>query len=227
MSLRDPFVRKVIANGAIAVGFVLVVSLAPQWLLQVLILALGALMWDELRYYGDYRMRFLNRRHVTDGLYYALILGVGGMSIVLWSPHFRGMLLTVAAIIASTDIASEVLGRRFGKPGTLFPSLSPNKSLLGGIGGLAAGVLVVFCAIIAWKLWHTPLDPIIGYTLIAIPLLAIAGDLLESATKRKLQIKNFGSTLGVQTGGVLDRLDSWLLSFVAVGAAQMAVYYIG
>jgi phosphatidate cytidylyltransferase len=55
-----------------------------------------------------------------------------------------------------------------------------------------------------------------GWFILLLPILAVAGDLLESATKRSLGIKDFANYIP-QTGGLLDRVDSWLPAFALAG----------
>lgn len=226
VATQSQFKRKVIVAAILAVAYVLLVLLLPQWALQAVVAFGGLMMWDELRYYGDYRMRFFNVRSHCDALYTMLVAGLAGLSIVIWLPYHTGMLITVAVVVVMTDSSAQLLGMRYGTPGTFMPKISPNKSLVGVVAGVTCGMLAAIVAIIVWYLCHAPLHPVVAVSLLLVPALSVFGDLLESATKRKLLIKDFGSTLGQETGGVLDRLDSWLPSFFVIGMAQTVVYYL-
>lgn len=228
METQSRFARKVTIAALLAAGFFLLVLLAPQWVLWTIVGLGGVLMLGELAYFGLFKP-FLSARaqHYCNVMVMAVIFGLAGIALMIGFPNYQGMLLTTAVAVVMTDSAAQLIGMRYGKPGTFMPKVSPNKSLMGALGGVALGMFAVFVAILVWKLLGVPLNPVVGYTLMAVPLLAVAGDLLESATKRSLGIKDFGCVLGRDTGGVLDRLDSWLPSFFAVAMAQTVVFYTG
>ncbi|WP_338131329.1 phosphatidate cytidylyltransferase [Cohnella rhizosphaerae] len=92
----------------------------------------------------------------------------------------------------------------------LWPSISPNKTVEGALGGLVIALLVSLVFAVAWPDW-------IGYgTAIAVAIAAAVagqlGDLIQSAYKRLRGVKDSGSLLPGH-GGVLDRTDSWLIVF--------------
>ena len=228
MFARGSFGRKVAIHGMLAVGFILLVVFLSQWQLQAIIVMGLLMMWDELSYHGEQRLQGIGKVRSPYILYGMVLCGVIGMSLVLWLPgDYKGMFMTVAIAVVATDAAAELFGRKFGKPGTFFRRYSPNKSLLGAIGGWAIGVLTVLVMIVIWKVSHQAITPIVGYSLLAVPFLATFGDIVASAVKRMRHIDTFGATLGIETGGVLDRLDSWLPSFFVVGMAHVAAVYVG
>jgi phosphatidate cytidylyltransferase len=74
----------------------------------------------------------------------------------------------------------------------------------GALGGLAAGVVfgtAVFCCLPGYKLWQVMLFALI------VSAASQLGDLIVSAWKRSLGIKDFSRMLGSH-GGVIDRFDS-------------------
>lgn len=111
--------------------------------------------------------------------------------------------------IWSSDIGAYFAGRAFGK-NKLWPSISPNKTIEGSVGGIVLSLVVaVLFALTAPELVSLPKALLIG--LIA----AIAGqlgDLIQSAYKRVRDIKDTGRLLPGH-GGVLDRCDSWIIVF--------------
>ncbi|MGI6295158.1 MAG: phosphatidate cytidylyltransferase [Armatimonadota bacterium] len=104
------------------------------------------------------------------------------------------------------DTSAYFLGRAFGKT-KIAPNLSPNKTIEGSIAGLL-GTLVV--AMISGWVIHLPWYHSLAMGAI-FGVLSQLGDLSESAIKRELKIKDFG-TLVPGHGGVLDRFDSLLFS---------------
>ena len=97
-----------------------------------------------------------------------------------------------------------------GKKHLLASNISPNKSIEGAVGGLLGAMILA--AIVAWLgglpislFWAALFGLLIG-------VLAIAGDLIESRFKRYTQIKDASDALPGH-GGVMDRLDSWILAF--------------
>ena len=113
-----------------------------------------------------------------------------------------------------SDSGAYFAGRLAGKH-PLFPSLSPNKTVEGAIGGLLMTMLVV-----GW-IAHQFLDfsiPGAAVAGIAISFFSQTGDLFESILKRILDIKDLGSLLPGH-GGILDRIDSLLFT-------APAVYYV-
>ena len=129
--------------------------------------------------------------------------GSEGLSLLLW----------VFIVTWSTDIGAYFAGRRFGRR-KLAPTISPNKTVEGLWGGVAAAFL--FGA--SWVLVNG-LNP----TLLALaPLFAVAaqgGDLFESRMKRQAGVKDSGDWLPGH-GGLLDRLDGLVPVAVLTFAAQ-------
>ena len=115
-------------------------------------------------------------------------------------------LLCLAATVAACDIAAYFAGRRFGGP-KLAPFISPNKTRSGAAGGVL-GAMLAAMAVMPW-LSFTPVETVVGSIVIAV--LAQAGDLMESALKRNLGVKDSG-TLIPGHGGFLDRFDGYLLT---------------
>jgi phosphatidate cytidylyltransferase len=113
-----------------------------------------------------------------------------------------------------SDSGAYFAGRFFGRH-LLFPSISPNKTVEGGIGSLLCTMLVV--GLVSYEL--------LGFTLAkaaivgaGVSVFSQIGDLFESALKRILDVKDLGRFLPGH-GGVLDRIDSLLFT-------APAVYYI-
>lgn len=88
------------------------------------------------------------------------------------------------------------------------PQISPKKTWEGFIGGLifaATGSAFAFNYFLDQELWVGALAGVIG------AIAATTGDLIESAIKRDLSLKDMGTLLPGH-GGMLDRLDAALIT---------------
>ena len=129
--------------------------------------------------------------------------------------------LAVFLFLWSSDSGAYCVGSLLGKkiPYRLFPSISPNKSWIGSIGGtlLAVGV----GAIISRFEPSLTLLQWMGFGLV-VAIFGTWGDLVESQIKRQLGIKDSGNVLPGH-GGMLDRFDSSLL---AIPASLIYLHFI-
>lgn len=110
------------------------------------------------------------------------------------------------------SIASWALGLIGIESPKLASKISPNKTWIGAIAGVVGGVLLA--QPLARVLGPVPqLSPWLLLRLAIVAVAAISGDLLESALKRSVEIKD---TSGVMPGhgGVLDRFDSLPAGFI-------------
>ena len=121
---------------------------------------------------------------------------------------------TLVIIVACNDTFAYIVGVLIGKH-PLAPKISPRKSWEGFFGGL------IFTAIGSSLASYYLLDrhPIIGaVTGLLGVLAATVGDLIESAIKRDLSLKDMGNLLPGH-GGMLDRLDSVLITAPVIWCA--------
>ena len=108
--------------------------------------------------------------------------------------------------IIATDVGCYYVGTKLGKH-KLAPTVSPNKTIEGSIGGAVFSVF--FAEIIGLYLglsWYMAL--IAG---LLCTIFAQIGDLCESLLKRDAGVKDSGDTLPGH-GGFLDRADSFALT---------------
>lgn len=110
-------------------------------------------------------------------------------------------------VTALNDIAQFVSGKIFGKQ-TIAPTISPNKTLQGLLGGVVVSMLVS-TGLGSYLHLATPLYLLLMGILLSVG--GFAGDLIFSAAKRYLKIKDF-SELIPGHGGILDRVDSLVLT---------------
>lgn len=137
---------------------------------------------------------------------YAL-LGLGFLSFTTLS---SGLMVWSYLAIFIFDGFSQICGQLFGKR-KLAPTISPNKTIEGTIGGtIITLVSVYFMGHISGL---TSLQSVLLGALICVT--ALVGDLLASYVKRKCGIKDYGQLLPGH-GGILDRFDSFVFSGAAV-----------
>jgi phosphatidate cytidylyltransferase len=123
-----------------------------------------------------------------------------------------GALVAMPVVVTwANDIGAYAFGRAFGRR-KLMPSVSPGKTVAGGVGAVVASVLVTW-ALAAWvlrpvaQLGLTPVG-IVTFGVLA-SVAAQVGDLFESMLKREAGVKD-SSNLIPGHGGLLDRVDSLL-----------------
>jgi phosphatidate cytidylyltransferase len=132
----------------------------------------------------------------------------------------KGLLavLFLILVVAAADTAAFLCGRLVGGP-LLWPKVSPKKTWSGFIGAVTASAVVgcLFCLLVPGGsvLWLAAA----GAVLAAV---AQAGDLGESALKRRFGAKDAGSLLPGH-GGVMDRVDGLVAAASAVGLAAIAI----
>jgi phosphatidate cytidylyltransferase len=123
----------------------------------------------------------------------------------------HGLFWTILIFVCiwATDSGAYFVGSKLGKH-PLWPQISPKKSIEGSIGGIIISILVALC--FAWyapELLSYSTSVILG---VVIAVVGQLGDLIQSAYKRVKGIKDTGTLLPGH-GGVLDRVDSWLIVF--------------
>ncbi len=152
---------------------------------------------------------FLAPFYIAFPLAIALMMIKNGL---LQSGPGIGLLVFVVAVTWSTDTGAYFVGCNFGRR-KLTPILSPNKTVEGSIGGVAAAIIAALLLIISWKMLRIVIPwyhAIVLSFLIAV--LGQVGDLAESAFKRSVEVKDSGSFI-IGHGGVLDVSDSLMISF--------------
>lgn len=134
-------------------------------------------------------------------------------------------MIFVFVVSPVADILAFTFGMTLRKkfPKKLAPAASPNKTVVGFLGGLLGGVLAgagiyfVNQAIIgdfSNMYIQLPICIVLG---LLISLATVLGDLTESAIKRNCDIKDMGNIMPGH-GGVLDRIDGTMFASVVVYA---------
>ena len=154
------------------------------------------------------------------GFFYCLLPAVA----LLWireRAEYQGigagfdLLIWVFLVVWSTDIGAYFAGRAIGGP-KLAPSISPNKTIAGLIGGVVAAALMAG----AW-VYYVRLPAPLLWLSVPFAVAAQMGDLYESGLKRRAGVKDSGTWLPGH-GGLLDRLDG-LVPVAVLTAALMVM----
>jgi phosphatidate cytidylyltransferase len=137
-----------------------------------------------------------------------------------WTASFSGLMAAVFVIVvvAAADTAAFLSGRLLRGP-LLWERISPKKTWAGLVGALVAGAIVgsLFSFIISES---APMR--LAVTGAALALVAHAGDLAESALKRRFGAKDAGSIIPGH-GGVMDRVDGVVFAASAVALIALAI----
>ncbi len=154
---------------------------------------------------------------LVAGAAYAFLMGWSPI-VLRNDPQFGfAVIVFLFAVVWTTDILGYFGGRAFGGP-KLAAAISPSKTWSGAIAGTLGAAIA--SALAAATLGVRVL-PVIGIGVV-LSLFSQAGDLAESAFKRKFRTKD-ASNLIPGHGGVMDRLDGfWAAALVAalIGIAR-------
>ena len=163
------------------------------------------------------RPKFPNIIFMCFGVLYVLVPCL----ILVWlrnnGPHGLYFIVWFFVVIWSTDIGAYLFGKSIGGA-KLAPKISPNKTWAGFFGGISSAVIVSF-------LLYYFLYPMAGLFLfflgcVIISIVGQIGDLFESWCKRRLGVKDSGKLIPGH-GGILDRVDSLLLSTPIAGVVAI------
>jgi phosphatidate cytidylyltransferase len=151
--------------------------------------------YDKKSEWGD----FLPFVYPTAGMLFMLALYVEyGITALFW----------LLVVIALADVGAYVVGKSIGK--TPFSPTSPNKTMEGVMGGIAAATIGGF--FVGLILVDGDKAAVVSlFTAVA----AVFGDLFESHLKRKAGVKDSGDLLPGH-GGILDRIDGYLFGAIVM-----------
>lgn len=143
----------------------------------------------------------------------AWLASVADLTAVGWDARPRGLAWALIVIVAVWlgDVAAYLIGRRWGRR-PLLPRISPKKTVEGALAAVTVSSLVGVAGVAAFGL-GLPLVVGAGFG----ALLSVSGqfgDLVESALKRQVGVKDSGALIPGH-GGMLDRLDAMLFALPA------------
>jgi phosphatidate cytidylyltransferase len=127
------------------------------------------------------------------------------------------LMFFLVLVVQLSDVLQYVWGKTLGRR-RIAPSISPNKTWEGLIGGITSAT-----ALGAAVWWATPFSPLVAALLaLVITTMGFAGGLIMSAIKRDRGVKDYGALIGGH-GGILDRIDS--LCFAAPVFFHLTRYF--
>jgi len=162
---------------------------------------------------------------VRDAAASVFIIGyialLGSFTALILAPEDgAARMVTFLLCVVANDTGGSAVGVLFGRT-PLAPRISPKKTWE-GLGGSVLFAVGVGISMAVWVL-HAPwwTGAVLGVVMV---FFGTCGDLIESAIKRDVGIKDMSSTLPGH-GGVMDRLDSllvaaapaWLVMTLALG----------
>lgn len=169
--------------------------------------------------FGAAAFWFLGRRAAMPFWFAGAVIYAAGSMIALAALRNGGeaglfAILFLFAVVWSTDIMAYFVGRALGGP-KLAPSISPGKTWSGAVGGTVFAIAAAFA--LCWLYGGSPTIAI-GLLAVFLSICSQAGDLFESALKRRCGAKD-SSHLIPGHGGVMDRVDGLV-------AAAFAMYVV-
>lgn len=194
---------KIPRNSLVIFAIILSVSAAylkPHiWLLLIFFMIMSFTVWAMFR-----QIEWEKLSVIVGGVIY-ISFGFG-LFLALRLDYESFYYILFAFLISwATDSGAYIIGCSFGKK-KLAPTISPNKTVEGMIGGIvfALAIAGTFGAVVHLA----SLSHILIITILA-SFIGQVGDLFESYLKRYFQTKDSGSILPGH-GGILDRFDSIL-----------------
>jgi phosphatidate cytidylyltransferase len=199
LRMPGPYARSVlIASGLGIAGSLLLVMLKHHNF------AMGFLLLGAVGVGLYMRHRFLWH---TVGLIY---VGLPCL-MLLWlrenSDQGQHLVFWLLCVVWATDTGAYFAGRAIGGP-KLIPSISPNKTWAGLIGGMICAALVGWLVARIDPEWPAVFMAALSA---AAAVVSQAGDFFESGVKRHFGVKDTGALIPGH-GGALDRLDGLLFT---------------
>ncbi|MEM1184037.1 MAG: phosphatidate cytidylyltransferase [Planctomycetota bacterium] len=218
---REPIVTAIVGVCLLALAF----AAADNWfamftaipMLGAVLIAIGCVVRDQPQGY---------LQRVSLGVVGLLVTGAGPayLSMLTVDERWRMIVLALFIAVAVGDVSAFVCGKLVGGM-KLMPNTSPGKTIAGAVGSLIITAVVV-ATMFSMIYDDTRLDsPTILLGLgILVGVTGQLGDLILSALKRDVGIKDFGKALPGH-GGLLDRFDS--LVFTAPAVFYYLAYFVG
>lgn len=184
--------------------------------IAVVFLMMCLLFIEAIRSFGKKRRITFSQIVIT--LFSSAVIPYMLSSLVSLRHMREGRLLVLLPIVSAfvTDAGAYFTGVLIGKKNA-FPGVSPNKTVEGFVGGLAAGtVAILFYGAVILLSSHNDVrfGALAVYGIFGATVTEL-GDLAFSLIKREYEIKDYGRLLPGH-GGMLDRFDSMVFAAPAL-----------
>jgi len=198
--------RQRILSALILAPLAVIATWIGSWVFALLIAAGAAVVaWEWTRLVG------WSPVWVAAGTVY---IGLPVVALLWLRNQDRETALWLMAVVWATDSAAYGAGRIIGG-WKLMPSVSPNKTWAGLVGGTVGAVIVGAAMAAGFEL--SIASWLLASMSALLALVSQGGDLFESAVKRRFGVKDAGRLIPGH-GGLLDRIDG-LLAAAPVAAA--------
>jgi len=126
-----------------------------------------------------------------------------------------GIIAYLLAVVWGMDIGAYFTGRLIGGP-KLWPSVSPNKTWSGFIGGCVVAFLAAWGVLVFTHAASHAVGLVVAVLLAAV---SQGGDLFKSFFKRRAGVKDSGNLIPGH-GGILDRIDGLVFAALLLAFLQ-------
>ena len=203
INLLPEYLRTRIISAMVLIPIAILVIYSSKVIFTIFIIAMAILMAFEW-------ITIVKTEEETNmwrilGLIY-IILPSGSLVYIRNATNGADIVLWLFLVVWATDIAGLMVGKTVQGP-KLAPSISPNKTWSGLIGGILASMFVGLLSSVIFK-------ESASFFIILSGLLAVveqAGDLIESKFKRTFGVKDSGNIIPGH-GGIMDRVDGLTLT---------------
>ncbi len=197
--------KRAASVAVLAPAFILAVYLGGIFFYVVVTAAL-ALAFNE---WMNMALKSLTlRRDMIIGSTYLSVAFIAFIFIRMGMPGGGVLTFALLGTIWACDIGAYFTGKKIGGP-KMAPTLSPNKTISGLMGGMVCSAIVMMLFDLQFSLFgNIWLAGVLGVLLAGV---GQVGDVMISYQKRRVGVKDTGNLIPGH-GGILDRIDSLMLA---------------